>query len=276
VVSSWAQYSFADFMQQYEDAERVRRRRDAAGAISQALQGEAPDTDFEPEQIIMTGLLIMVYTRKTTWIANQQGLEKLIEAIRKAPRKLAAPPEGLPERYRAIVETVWAERAPALKAVIVDSATPLHVLVAGDPSVNRLHELLVMPENALADVDDHDDRTTSHWKKLTGGTSDEARLLVIMLQGVLGLTDKLPFSQRTAKRLLDTVLMKRPDDRLIADWLEANAPHQNQSGLFELWNDFWDERESTLHEDASSGDYQSFATTWLPMQAPRKKPASRA
>lgn len=276
VVSSWAQYSFADFMQQYEDAERVRRRRDAAGAISQALQGEAPDTDFEPEQIIMTGLLIMVYTRKTTWIANQQGLEKLIEAIRKAPRKLAAPPEGLPERYRAIVETVWAERAPALKAVIVDSATPLHVLVAGDPSVNRLHELLVMPENALADVDDHDDRTTSHWKKLTGGTSDEARLLVIMLQGVLGLTDKLPFSQRTAKRLLDTVLMKRPDDRLIADWLEANAPHQNQSGLFELWNDFWDERESTLHEDASSDDYQSFATTWLPMQAPRKKPAARA
>ena len=45
VVSSWAQYSFADFMQQYEDAERVRRRRDAAGAISQALQGEAPDAE---------------------------------------------------------------------------------------------------------------------------------------------------------------------------------------------------------------------------------------
>jgi len=269
VVSSWARYSFEEFRIQEAEANLAHARRTAAAALSSALGPGGPDDYHEPEQVIMTALLIMAYHRKKAWLRSQQEFEKLLEAIRKSPARLSRLPKGLPAGHEEVITRVWAEHSEQLAALILDEGTPLHVLAAGDPSINRLHDLMVLPEDALGEVDDHESQTTAHWKKLTRGTSDEAKLLAIMLQGVLGLTEKTPWSVKTAMHLLETDLLTRPPSHLIRNWLHANAPHQNQSDLLELWNDFWDEREDGLHDDASAEDYRTFCTNWLPMRAPR-------
>ena len=52
---------------------------------------------------------------------------------------------------------------------------------------------------------------------------------------------------------------------------------QYHSGLIDLWRDFWEERTSTLDEDARADDYRRFLATWLPMRAPGKpRPKSPA
>jgi hypothetical protein len=274
VVSAWARYSFEEFRAQQHEADRVRARRDAARALSATLSGRAPEAWHEPEQIIMTGLFVLAVGRTKAWPRHSGELETLLAAARKAPSKLSKPPRALPPAHKAELEAVWAHMAPALAGLITDPDTPLHVLAAGDPSVNRLHELLALPDDALDEVADHDERTTTHWQTLTRGHTDEPRLLLVMLQGVMGVTDKAPFSQRTADRLLDTELVSRPPKSKARSWLENNAPHRMQADLLELWDDFWDERESSLHEDASAEDYRAFAQDWFPMRAPGKSKKS--
>ena len=271
VVSAWARYSFEEFRLRQDEADRIRAQRAAAAALSATLSGRAPEGWQEPEQIILTGLLILAVGRTKAWPKHSGEFEVLVAAARKAPSKLVKPPKSLPPEHRVALEEVWVRHAPALTAILTDPDTPVHVLAAGDPSVNRLHELLILPDDALDEVASHDERTTTHWQSLTRGRTDEARLLWVMLQGVMDLTDKVPLSQRAAERLLDSELISRPPKSRIRTWLEANAPHRLQADLLELWDDFWDEREFSLHEDASAEDYRAFATEWLPMRAVRTR-----
>lgn len=269
VVSAWARYSFEEFRARQAEADQVRAQRLAARAISGLLAGRAPEGWHEPEQVILTALFVMAVGRAAAWPRHSGEFETLLAAARKAPAKLDKPPKGLPTEHREALQGVWARHAASLRAIVTDPSIPLHVLAAGDPSVNRLHELLILPDDALDEVASHDERTTSHWKTLTRGHTDEARLLWVMLQGVLGLSERAPLSLRAAERLLDEELAQRPPKGRIRAWLEENAPHRLQADLLELWDDFWDERELSLHEDASSEEYRAFAAEWLPMRASR-------
>jgi hypothetical protein len=116
---------------------------------------------------------------------------------------------------------------------------------------------------------DLDARTTTHWRKLTGGRTDEERLLGVMLQGVFGFADKIPFSMKSAITLLQTEIVDRPSDRTFTQWLDADAPHQFHSGLAELREAFWDERLMVLDEDSPRVGLAEFADAWLPVKASR-------
>lgn len=272
VVSAWPQYTYEEFQAQEDEAERMLDRRDAAEALLEMLSGNVrPDPHHEPEQVIMTTLLTLACLRKKAWPGTQKAFEDLLQAILKSPSRLGKLPKSIPEEYREVIEAVWDERIGAIRAVLTNPDQALHQLVAGDPAANPLHPLLVVPDVGLGDLDDLEAQTTSHWAKLTRGSTDESRLLLIMLQGTLGMTEKAPFSQKTALHLLDSVLASRPADRQIREWLEANAPHPLQSGLIRLWTDFWEDRELSLHEDSDTEDRIRFAREWLPMKASSRK-----
>jgi hypothetical protein len=237
--------------------------------LGELLEGVAPDIEQGARKIIATGLLILAYRRKKAWIATPRDFETVLASVRKTPSKLEKLPAGVPETLRSVLEPVWRAHAPQIKALVVETDTPLHQLVGGDPSENRLHDVLALPDDSLGALQDLEAQTTSHWKKLTGGKSDEQRLMGVMLKGVFGFEDKLPLSLKTAVTLLQTVITERPSDRTFSQWLQANAPHQFQSGLAELWEAFWDERVMSLDEAADESEWRDFARDWLPVKASR-------
>ncbi len=280
VVTEWPERSLAYLLERERDVSRERATREAARALLRALGG-APDLDAsEPEPVIMTALLVLAYSPKPAWIGDVRGFEGLLAAVRKSPAKLGRTPPGLPSgiapAHRAVIESVWAANAALVKARVVDSKLPLHVLAAGGPDVNPLHGHLDLPDDALEEVESHGLATTTHWDKLSRGTSDEARLLLILLQGVAGVTDKAPFSLKSVARLLSSQLRVKPAQRLLTDWLTANVPHRRQPDLLELWDAFWEEREVLSSEDPASDDFKHFAKTWFPMRPPRAQPPDRA
>jgi hypothetical protein len=271
VVTEWAHYSFGEFALRERGAERARRRRAAAAALAGELGGRAPDAYHEPEQVIMTALLILAYDRKKAWIDDPQGFERLLGAVRRAPRRFDTLPGGVPLPHLPAVREVWAAESRRIVSAIVDPGVPLHRLVAGDPLDNPLHGWLVLPGDSLTDVDDLGEQTTSHWQALTKGSTDEARLLAVMLRGVFGFADRVPFGRKAAETLLRTTLSNRPPERVVRQWLEENAPHQYHAGLLELWEDFWNERETVLDASSGTDDYRAFMAAWLPMRAAPSK-----
>lgn len=269
VVTAGAQYSLEELLELERGAARVRAARAAARGIVHALGGEVDADDADPEALVLTGLLVLAYRRDKTWIGDVPAFEKLLASIRKSPARLGKPPKGIPEAHRAIAEEIWTARVAKIRELVVESGIAVHVLAAGNPEVNPLHGHLALPGDALEDVDAHGVATTAHWQKLTRGATDEERLLVIMLRGVLDFAEKVPFSLAAAARLLDGPLARRPEDRLIDLWLSANVPHQRQSDLRALWDDFWDERETWSPGELSGEDLREFCEAWFPMRAPR-------
>ena len=186
----------------------------------------------------MTALLILAYEKQQIWIADAKGFEKLLGKVRKAPARFAALPAGVPPAHRPVIEAVWTANARRVLALITDARVPLHQLVAGDPGTNRLQDLLVLPDGSLEDIDGHGDAMTSHWKKVTRGTADESRLLLVMLQGVMGFTAKPPLGWRPWRRGPPRRWRAGPGPHphplaARAQWLLARGPRQKH--LPELW-----------------------------------------
>ncbi|MFN8838192.1 MAG: hypothetical protein ACK5XG_05345 [Burkholderiales bacterium] len=274
VVAEWAHLPFEVLLERQREAELASRRRAAADALAATLEGTPPEPYYEPEQVILTALLIRAYAREPAWIDGVRGFEALFEAVRRAPARFRVLPPGVPPEHREAVEDVWSTEGPRVIEAIAASDEPVHRLVAGDPLSNPLHAWLVLPADALDDVDDVGELTTSHWQVLTGGATDEPRLLATMLQGVIGFESAWPLAPKAAMTLLRRTLAERPDERRAAAWLDANAPHQYHADLLGLWRDFWDERESAFDEDAGADAWLLFAAEWLPVKAAgAKQPA---
>ncbi|HYF60166.1 MAG TPA: hypothetical protein VEA81_14540 [Burkholderiaceae bacterium] len=278
VVSHWPQVPFDEFLRRQEGAERVRRRRHAARALATALRGEAPDEWYEPEQVILTVLLVLDAGGRE-WPADRRAFERLLGAARERGGVLEALPPGVPPAQREVAEEVRREGAAAVAAAIADRSIPLHRLVAGGPDSNPLHDRLVLPEGGLGDVDAHGHDATEHWRTLTGGrTDDEAHLLWTMLREIRGARGTPPLAWKETEAQLATTLAAPADERAFEAWLDANAPHAYHGGLRELWQGFWQERAESLHEDSTPSDVRRFLGAWLPMKAaaPRKADASGA
>ena len=256
--AEWAGFTFADF---------PKRTREAGRAIARMLRGQAPDPFEDPEKVIMTALLIFACRKERAWIPEVTEFEALLGAIRASPALLQHFPGDVQQGPADTLRRVWSAYVGKVRA-IVGGDIPIHRLVAGDPGSNPLADVLALPGGALDEVEDHDIATTSHCTQLTRGTADESRLLLVMLQGVVGFAAEQPLSFKAAETLLRTTLVEPADDRLAEAWLDANAPHQHHSGLMALWHDFWEERTSTLHDDSGADDYRRFLATWLPVIAP--------
>ncbi len=271
VVAEWAHLPFEALAEREREAELSSRRRAAAEALAATLEGTPPEPYYEPEQVILTALLIRAYARERAWIDAVRPFEALLEAVRRTPARFRELPPGVPPAHRETIEAVWASEGPRVIEAIAASDVPVHRLVAGDPATNPLHAWLVLPADAIDDVDDVGELTTSHWQALTGGATDEPRLLATMLQGVVGFESTWPLAPKAAETLLRKTLAERPDERRVAAWLDANAPHQYHADLVGLWRDFWDERESTLDADAGADVYRRFAAEWLPVKVGASK-----
>lgn len=266
VVADWAFMPFAEFAGRERGADERRRRRGAARAISALLDGYAPDSYYEPEQVILTALLVLGWSPQRAWVADLKGFERLLAAVREAPDRLAALPDRITGPYRPIIEAVWREQSPGLLAAITDPHTPLHRLAAGDPQTNPINPWLVIPDTALGEIDAAEANTTEHWLALTGGRTDEAHLMFTLLQGVLGLRLKLPLGVKAAETLLKKTCAERPDERLLREWLDANAPHPHHDGLEALWDTFWTDRDEMLGEASGAAACKAFAAEWLPVK----------
>ena len=266
VVAEWAHLPFEVLAERERLAELASRRRAAAAALAATLEGTPPEPYYEPEQVILTALLIRAYAKRAAWIDDVRGFEALLGAVRRAPGRFRELPAGVPAAHRATIEEVRASEGPPLIEAIAGTDVPVHRLVSGDPVGNPLHAWLVLPGDALDDVEELAELATSHWRALTGGATDEPRLLALMLQGVIGFDAKWPATPRAAETLLRRTIVERPDPRRLQAWIDANAPHQYHAGLLELWDDFWDERESALGADAPAEAYRRFAAEWLPVK----------
>jgi hypothetical protein len=84
---------------------------------------------------------------------------------------------------------------------------------------------------------------------------------------VIGFEAAWPLTPKAAETLLRKTLAERPEERRVAAWLDANAPHQYHADLVGLWRDFWDERESALGGESAADVHQRFAAEWLPVKA---------
>ncbi len=271
VVTDWAFMPFAEFAGRENGADERMRRRGAALALSSMLAGQPPEPYYEPEQVILTALLVLACSTKRAWPADLKSFERLLAAARKTPAKLDTLPEGVPPAYRPIVERVWREHAAKLVALITDPGKPIHQLVAGNPLANPLLDLLVLPDTAIDLVEAAEEQTTSHWQALTGGKTDEANLLLVMLRGVLALKLTAPLGAKAAETLVRMTCAERPDERLLRAWLDEHAPHPYQDGLARLWDDFWTERVETLDQATSVEACRVFAAEWLPVRAAKGK-----
>jgi len=275
VVTECATAPHEEIVERELYAEALLRMRVAAASICRLLDGEPPDDYHEPEQIVMTALLTLAFGHRR-WIDDRRGFEALLGQLRADPSRLDALPPGLPPECRAMAEDVREIWAPRLVATVTDPKTPLHRLISGDPLTNPLHAWLVLPGDAIGEVDDLDEQVSSHWQALTNGTRDEAQLLWVLLQGVHGIGTKPPLAWKATEALLRTTLGAPLPANAVQDWLDANAPHTYHAGLLTLWEDFRDELSDLLDDDGSAEDWKRFMAAWLPMKAAAgKKPAAR-
>lgn len=269
VVTEWPGQPLSQLLELERVAARDRALREAARALAGALDAELDPHDYaHPEPILLTGLLILAYRPGKPWIEDVAGFERLLASVRRSPARLSKLPKGIPTAHRALIEEVWAAGGARITTLVAESDEPVHVLAAG--ATAPLRGLLWLPGDALAEVEDLDRTATAHWKKLTRGSTDPARLRVVMLQGVLGFEDRPPFSLKTAERLLRTVIVDWPEDRMIEAWLDANAPHPMHAMLKEMWDEFWDDREVMLDDDCPSEEFRAFADEWLPIRRTAK------
>jgi hypothetical protein len=272
VVTECATAPHEEIVERELYAEALLRMRVAAASISRLLEGEPPDDYHEPEQVLMTAVLTLAFGHRR-WITDRRGFEALLGQLRADPRRLDALPPGLPADCRAMAEEVREIWAPRLVATVTDPKTPLHRLISGDPLSNPLHAWLVLPADAIGEVDDLDEQVSSHWQALTKGARDEAQLLWVLLQGVHGVEAKPPLAWKPTEALLRTALAEPSAASAVADWLDANAPHEYHAGLVSLWEDFSDELAELLEDGGAAQDLKRFMATWLPMKAAAAQPA---
>jgi hypothetical protein len=270
VVGHWARMPYAEFASRVRGADERRRRLGAARALCDLLDGADSEAWHEPEQVVMTALMVLAWSPRREWASDVKAFERLLIAARKAPGRLESLPPGVPAPYVQIVERIRAEHAPRLAQLLADRSVPLHRLVGGDPLGNPLHDLVVVPDSALDALDVLGAETTSHWEALTGGRSDDAHLLLALLEGTLALGLKPPLGVKQAETLVRTLPMRQPPESTLRTWLDANAPHAYHEGLVELWTTFFEELED-LGEAPSSEAARAFAADWLPVRAARKR-----
>jgi len=277
VVTEWPTRSLAYLLEREQGAREDLALREAAQALVSALDGPSDLSESEPGPVIMTALLALACQTQPSWPRHLRGFEALLAAVRRSPAKLDRMPQGVPAAHREVVGSVWAANAGVIKALVADTSVPLHVLAGGGPDVNPLYGRLEVPDDTLGEVDGHSIATTAHWQALTRGATDEARLLLVLLQGLAGVTSKPPFSLKSIAGLLKAQLQCKPDDRLFEDWLTANVPYAQHPDLTELWEAFWEERDALLSEDPASDEFKQFARAWFPMRAAPARPgAARA
>ncbi|HMS78960.1 MAG TPA: hypothetical protein PKC20_05390, partial [Burkholderiaceae bacterium] len=79
VVAEWALLPFDELLEREREAERSSALRAAADALADTLEGTPDDGFHEPDQIIMTVLLIRAYApRATAWIDDVRAFERLL------------------------------------------------------------------------------------------------------------------------------------------------------------------------------------------------------
>lgn len=270
IVVQHAFAGFARFCQQINEREQ---RLNGLAAARWALKAIGYPGDIVPEEAdaaICTAMLFMIYQPGKQWADDMPGFESMLEAVRKHPGKAQQKlPAIIPAEHLAAISSAWLRGSKKILDAIKEKSVTIHNLASASVEGGVLTGLLLAPGGALmSEINNVADIVTTHWTRLTKGRSDDEALLALMLTGLLCSSVKTHLTSADAKAIAIRIHEPPTDDQLDV-WLDANAPHGLQSGLKELWRDFWVEANH-IHPDSESRRL-AYIKKWVAVGRPSKR-----
>ncbi len=247
-LARWSLASYAEYQAEFAARQHAVQAVEAAlwladqyGLSADELQDAEPDA----EAVIRTALLLGMTRRKEMpdWVS----FEKLIAALRlKQPAF-----EGLkclkdlPEAYLPVVESVRQSMLADWPKLLDVRLAPRKLFDQTPAFMGRYFWL----EDALSEVNQHDQNRSAAWNKLTQGHSDDGTVLTLCLCVAAGSVPKTLLSEKSAATLVRKIRKHGFKPSLAQDYLVAHAPEPHQDDFVALWNDFVAEAQSTLLSD---------------------------
>lgn len=257
-LADWSLRPYTDYQAEFARRSRAAATIEAAIWLAEALgldADELHDAACDADAVIRTALLVHAAGGREMpdWVA----LEKLLAALRRKPLKAPAGkaggtgaatqiplPKALPAPLRPVVE-------PLRQSVLADWPRLLDAKVAprklfGSMAFTGRYFWI---EDALSEVDHHDQLASKAWNRLTGGHRDDGSLLTVLLCVAAGSPPKTLLTEAAAKTLIRRIRKSGIAPDLASAWLDEHAPVHDRDDLAALWQAFIDDALATLTSD---------------------------
>jgi len=256
LLAKWSLRSLADYQAELAKRNQVAQVIDAAIWLADALGMEADELEEAGkagEAVIRTALLVL--TARRTDMPDWVAFEKMVAALRKkygagntGAGLSAIPialPKNLPTQYQAVVEAVRQSILADLPKIL-DATLPARKLFDQGPAFMGRYFWV---EDGLSEVDHHDRSASRAWNKATAGHSDDSSLLTLFLCVATGSAPKTILTEKGAASLIRKIRKTGLQPELTSHYIQSHAPEQHRDGYAQLWSDFLEEAQPTLHSD---------------------------
>ncbi len=245
ILAKWSLRSLPDYQAELAQRAKVAHLVDAAIWLADGLgldESELEDAGKDAEAVIRTALLVLA--AKRTDMPDWVAFEKMVAAWRKKALTTLplALPKDLPAELRPAVELVRQSMLSDLPKIL-DASLPARKLFDKTPAFMGRYFWL---EDGLSDVEDFDRAASKAWTKVTAGHTDDSSLLTLFLCVAAGSAPKTLLTEKTAATLVRKLRKSGLHAQLAEQYIQANAPVQNQDDYTTLWTAFCEEASPTL------------------------------
>jgi hypothetical protein len=257
LLAKWSLRSLADYQAELAKRSQVAQVIDAALWLADALGMDADgleEAGRDAEAVIRTALLVLA--QKQTQLPDWAAFQKIIAALRKKTGTITIPmPRKLPAEFNPVVEQVRASVVADLPKIL-DKALPVRKLFDQTPAFMGRYFWV---EDALSEVDDFDRATSAAWSRATGGHSDDGSLLTLFLCIAAGSAHSTLLTPKSAATLVRKIRKSGIEPERVPAYILGHAPEHFQSGYLQMWQDFWEDAQSSLLSDHDYGLHDAMA-----------------
>lgn len=249
-LARWSLASYAQYQVELTTRTRVAQVVDAAlwlaaqlGLDADALQDAEPDA----EAVIRTALLVTATQRQELpdWVTFEKVLLNLRKRDAAAVAASLAVPPGLPPELAPVIEQVRLSVLPDLPR-LMDARVPLRQLLDQTPAFMGRYFWI---EDALGEVNAHDQKRAAAWEKLMQGHQDDSSLLTVLVCVAAGAAPKVLLSDKAAASLIRKVRKTGWLPQAPLDFISTHAPQEQQDDYLRLWQEFSTEAQPILQSD---------------------------
>lgn len=250
LLARWSLASFAQYRAELAARTRAAQAVDAAIWLAEQLgmgADELQDAEPDAEAVIRTALLVHAVRRQDMpdWVA----FEKMLLGLRKKDIAMVGAalrvPQDLPAALVPVVEQVRQSVLADLPKLLGSTQNLRQLLDQTPAFIGRYFWI----EDALSEVNAHDQKRTAAWHKLMQGHADDSSLLTVLLCVVAGTKPKVLLTEKEAASLTRKIRKNGWHDQAAIDFIGANAPLQHQEDYQQLWQAFAEEAQPVMRND---------------------------
>jgi len=250
-LAEWSLKSHSEYRTELSVREPALRVIDAASWFAQQVNmsvEQLRNCERHAEAVIRTSLITL--GEKANVLPDRVSLEKIILSWRRKTQAVVAKrivhPDGMPEDYREVVETIRQSVLTDL-AQLMDKGKPVKALFRS----LRFKERYFWVEDLQSEMLHHESEKSASWRKITYGSEDDERALLTMFLSIAAgrRTAQPLLTEKTAATLIRKIRKTSFQPDAVVAYIRQHAPHKFHDSYLMLWNDFAEEMKSTVLND---------------------------